>query len=131
MMKKRIVGLLMIFICSHVNSSVALVDAAKSLSEKNQYPYLASNIKYDSQELEKREFEALGKRSDNNALLDELIEENLILKRVLKDLLKTSTRSIMEKRGFEALGKRSYEEEKNNFEKLFPLLKRGFESLGK
>lgn len=130
MMKKRIVGLLMIFICSHVISSVALIDAAKGLTEKNQYPYLASNIKYDSQELEKRELEALGKRSDNNSLLDELIEENLILKRVLKDLLKT-TRSIMEKRGFEALGKRSYEEEKNSFEKLFPLLKRGFESLGK
>lgn len=130
-MEKMMLGLLMVFITSHIFSSVALADPTKSLTKNNQYPYLASDIKYDSQELDKREFEALGKRSENDALIEELIEENLILKRVVKDLLKTSTHSLMEKRGFEALGKRNNDEVKSNFEKLFPIIKRGFESLGK
>lgn len=130
-MKKMIIGLLIIFISSHLVLTTSVVDPANNLLENDQYPFLASKIKYDSQELKKREFEALGKRSDENYLIEELIQENHILKKVIKDLLKASTRSVMEKRGFEALGKRSNNEFKTNFENMFPMYKRGFESLGK
>ena len=97
----------------------------------NEYPYLNSNI----EEVNKRAFEALGKRNSLQAenIADELVEKNIILKKMIKLLLKElDNQHYNEKRGFEALGKRSSDdEERKNFDKLYPVFKRGFEALGK
>lgn len=105
-----------------------LVFAEKS---DNEYPFL--NGKLDSQELNKRAFEALGKRSKTEKIVDDLTEKNMILKKMVKLLLKEiDNEHTNEKRGFEALGKRSSDEEDTkNYDQVYSLIKRGFESLGK
>ncbi|CAF0731443.1 unnamed protein product [Brachionus calyciflorus] len=119
-----LIGVLIVLIGVHS------VIGEKTLVENNEYPYLMN-----SQELSKRAFEALGKRDilDNDNFIDELLEKNLILKKMLRHLLRQLEKpnENFEKRGFEALGKRSNDDEKTNVDKQFSLFKRGFESLGR
>lgn len=112
-------------------------------TESDEYLFPVSNSKFDTfpnHELNKRAFEALKKRSSSNHnsdedyMMDELIEKTFLLKKLLKSLL-ANVETSADKRGFEALGKRSSIDQDGKMSLVDKIMrdtvKRGFEALGK